>query len=670
MKELLLLLFILVTISVSGVATGKSSDIGRGGGGGAGMSAGMKILGGETIKAPAYFASIGFANNEEGGSGSFYPICGGALIKNDHVTAVLTAAHCVEDLTEKIYVVLKADRISDMKKETLINVKAAFVHPLYDSAKTINDLAIIILDETNPLLKNPELKTIPIYMDSTEKPSRELTVMGFGNISSYGDLWLEDMQSVNVTEISSEMCRAANKDENIQGERQICAGEMENGVKDSCWGDSGGPLVVNAGSTVDAINTNTPAQLIGVVSWGKGCGQKKLPGVYTRASYYLPWINQVLNMYNLQNSSEYSATEIATVAEASCYDKQNLIENKKYSSATTTDNVDNKLLTVTHILRGGNYKLQDEGIVGVDSSVNTNKVLHECNFTMPNGKSFNKKIALNLNVNGNSGGVPLYEGIIKGVETYKASYNANLKQELICKDIKLTIASYAKDYLLLKIKDTTLYFRFGDDPSRTFAELPQGYKEISGCNFLDNDLYPINISLFSNNQGGSFTDEIISTVQSKLYYKNNRYEILTKEKENTAEGDEDNEGEANGAVNLVFKDIKNFGDKYVIADLEMINNTGIEIISWRLSNAGVKFLLLDAESILPPSIYFEISSKLDSKSDKFLVNKSKWGYFAKKERKTFKIVMEKNPFEANTIVDKNAFFINQKKASSTLAIQQ
>ena len=58
--------------------------------------------------------------------------------------------------------------------------------------------------------------------------------------------------------------------------------------QDSCSGDSGGPLVVRQGGSEE------PWFQIGVVSFGpKQCGSG-LPGVYTKITEYLSWIEENL----------------------------------------------------------------------------------------------------------------------------------------------------------------------------------------------------------------------------------------------------------------------------------------------------------------------------------------------------------------------------------------
>ena len=71
----------------------------------------------------------------------------------------------------------------------------------------------------------------------------------------------------------------------------LCAGVINTGGKDSCQGDSGGPLVVSLGGQWN---------LAGIVSFGVGCADPQYPGVYTRVSNFINWINSyVPNQQNV-----------------------------------------------------------------------------------------------------------------------------------------------------------------------------------------------------------------------------------------------------------------------------------------------------------------------------------------------------------------------------------
>ncbi|KAK2175431.1 hypothetical protein NP493_733g01022 [Ridgeia piscesae] len=72
----------------------------------------------------------------------------------------------------------------------------------------------------------------------------------------------------------------------------ICAGYAEGG-RDACQpkrslqGDSGGPFVCRPGGG--------PWRLYGITSWGEGCANARRPGIYTRVTKFLDWIEKTIN---------------------------------------------------------------------------------------------------------------------------------------------------------------------------------------------------------------------------------------------------------------------------------------------------------------------------------------------------------------------------------------
>uniref|UniRef100_A0A8C3SVF5 Peptidase S1 domain-containing protein n=1 Tax=Chelydra serpentina TaxID=8475 RepID=A0A8C3SVF5_CHESE len=87
------------------------------------------------------------------------------------------------------------------------------------------------------------------------------------------------LQCANIEIVSPAECRRDYS--GVVSDNMLCAGVREGGI-DSCQGDSGGPLVCGG-------------ILQGIVSWGlEECAQPNKPGVYTKVSKYISWIQQTV----------------------------------------------------------------------------------------------------------------------------------------------------------------------------------------------------------------------------------------------------------------------------------------------------------------------------------------------------------------------------------------
>ena len=82
----------------------------------------------------------------------------------------------------------------------------------------------------------------------------------------------------------------------------FCAG-YERGQIDSCQGDSDGPFVRKA------KNSRGGFELIGIVSWGIGCAEPNLPGVYVDVFHYLDWIEQIAGEPDFGSFNQFECSE-------------------------------------------------------------------------------------------------------------------------------------------------------------------------------------------------------------------------------------------------------------------------------------------------------------------------------------------------------------------------
>lgn len=89
------------------------------------------------------------------------------------------------------------------------------------------------------------------------------------------------LQEVNLKIYSDEECNSRHNGATTTS--HICGG-VDEGGKGQCSGDSGGPLLYQGSIQ------------LGIVSWSiKPCTVAPYPGVYTKVSHYIGWINEQIN---------------------------------------------------------------------------------------------------------------------------------------------------------------------------------------------------------------------------------------------------------------------------------------------------------------------------------------------------------------------------------------
>ncbi|MEU6608905.1 serine protease [Streptomyces shenzhenensis] len=199
--------------------------------------------------------------------------CGGVAIGP---TAVLTAAHC---LTEEVLgappnavrdlkvIAGRTDLLSAQGKE--IAVREVRVNPRYDAHTNAGDFAVLTLATSLP---QSDVIGMAAAGDPAYAPGTSATVYGWGDTTGASD-YPRQLHAARVRVLPDAQCEHAypgGVDGAYRSESMLCAGETQGGP-DACQGDSGGPLVASG-------------RLIGLVSWGSGCGRAGSPGVYTRVS--------------------------------------------------------------------------------------------------------------------------------------------------------------------------------------------------------------------------------------------------------------------------------------------------------------------------------------------------------------------------------------------------
>ncbi|XP_026750050.2 trypsin 3A1-like [Galleria mellonella] len=265
---------------------------------------GVRFVIGGRITLPGEFPHMGAIGWRSVTDGWLFN-CGSTLISPKFV---LTAGHCtkaspkdtrIADIVPKIirFGVKNLNSNNVIDSPTDRNISRIIPHPQYKPPKQYFDIALMEIDKE--VIFTKALQPACLWTKNDDSYGSVATVTGWGVYKNGNRNTSEELQAGDVNIIDSYNCdqflrSSSNRHWVGIKDHQLCAGKLDGGV-DACQGDSGGPLQVKIPLPEPYKKVEgTMHYVVGITSFGVGCALPNLPGVYTRVSSFIDWIENIV----------------------------------------------------------------------------------------------------------------------------------------------------------------------------------------------------------------------------------------------------------------------------------------------------------------------------------------------------------------------------------------
>ncbi|XP_045772725.1 trypsin CFT-1-like [Maniola jurtina] len=196
--------------------------------------------------------------------------CGGTIINN---RSVLTAALCW-GFRPAHQIRIRVGSSYANSGGSIHGVRQLIEHPNLDDRTEDSNIGIVRVATAFSFGNNVRAGLIA-GSNYIVLENQAVWAIGWGQ-KGEGEQLSEQLRQVQIRKVSQSVCRSYHVSRYISP-NMLCAG-WEGGGRGSCWGDHGSPLLHN-----DIV--------VGITSFGTGCGGSGYPSIYTKVSRFTSWIS-------------------------------------------------------------------------------------------------------------------------------------------------------------------------------------------------------------------------------------------------------------------------------------------------------------------------------------------------------------------------------------------